>query len=259
MESREVRLNTILELFSGISVPIISTGTSAVCVNGICGYLGILSDVSMGKGSVGRIHVLPSRIQYQKKSYDKVEDCRLLQKNEGHDFSIAIRVVNSGMSFRERTLSVTERSEGLDCLLEIPTGQAFEQQALSVGPGRLGTLLASRQGLVRCPSLQRSSESIRPRIPSEMAIPEQMTEARRRNTSLKIGSKSIGILYCKDTHIAVAAIASSAHLSQYCCIYIGDRKDECLDWITRIVLELDDSDNTRFAVVFPESGDGSKS
>ncbi|KAJ9661199.1 hypothetical protein H2198_002143 [Neophaeococcomyces mojaviensis] len=69
-----IRLHTIVELFAGERAPSSSTGISVLCRKGICVYLGVLQGVSMSRDSIGQIHVIPGRIQHEKKSYERLED-----------------------------------------------------------------------------------------------------------------------------------------------------------------------------------------
>jgi hypothetical protein len=251
-EAGEVRLQTILGLFTGRDAPVISARTSAVCVNGICAFLGILSDPSEDRDSVGRIHVLPGRIQYQKKSYDKVED-RVLLRDEAGDFSQAMKVVRSGKSFNHRTLSVKESSTALQCLLELSVGEEIGHQALRVGPGALATLLASRRGLVSCGmarnSRTRDSRKLR-RACKTLTIgrPEEIDEARKGNASLKIGETSIEVLRCEGSNIAIAAIASSTYLDSNCSVYLADK--ECLDCCISTVMAVNRPEKSSFGIFF---------
>jgi hypothetical protein len=70
----EIRLFNALELFTGRTPSRGTWGVSAKCVNRICAFLAILKEPSDQKEAVGRIHVLPGRIEVESKSYTVLED-----------------------------------------------------------------------------------------------------------------------------------------------------------------------------------------
>jgi len=77
-----IRLDLILELFTGERPHLSNNGVSAACSRGLCAYFGILRDVSFSKSGVGAVGIIPGRIQYEKKSYTTLEDRYVIQDED---------------------------------------------------------------------------------------------------------------------------------------------------------------------------------
>lgn len=145
-DSVEIRLNAVLELFSGQNAQLSTPGFSAICVNGICAFFGILCDASEDRNAVGRVHVLPGRIQYEGKSYSRLQDLTILRERDT-DFSTIMAMLNQGEQSYQQSLEVKESSSALQCLLKFTDEQG---QKHSIGPSALAVLLGSRRGLISC-------------------------------------------------------------------------------------------------------------
>lgn len=248
-EAGVVRLQTILELFTGRDAPTMPATTSAISVNGVCAFLGILSEPSEDRAAVGRIHVLPGRIEYQKKNYDRIED-RVLLRDEADDFTRTMKIACSEIVFGNRALRVKESLTALHCLLELPDSEK-DRGPLLVGPGTLATLLASRRGLIPCQSVGDSrTKDVRKLIKGCDAVkigsPDEIDEARRRSASLNIGGKSVDVLRCRDSKMALAALASAAYLQPNCSVYLADK--ECLDCCIRAVMAVNRPEKSHFGI-----------
>lgn len=142
-----VRLDLILELFTGERPHLSNNGVSAACSRGLCAYFGILRDVSFSKSGVGAVGIIPGRIQYEKKSYTTLEDRYSIQDE---DFDTTIQdLVRSGADFSTLELSVKESSTALECLIQLPR-PAGPAETVVAGPANLADLVAARRGLVHC-------------------------------------------------------------------------------------------------------------
>ncbi|KAH8897594.1 hypothetical protein GQ53DRAFT_759841 [Thozetella sp. PMI_491] len=142
-----VRLDLILELFTGERPHLSNNGVSAACSRGLCAYFSILRDVSFTKSGAGAVGIIPGRIQYEKKSYATLEDRYVIQDEE---FDTTIQdLVRDGGDFSTLELSVKESSTALECLIQLPR-HAGSAETVAAGPANLADLVAARRGLVHC-------------------------------------------------------------------------------------------------------------
>ena len=227
-DSTGVRLHTILELFTGERAPSTSTGISAICKRGICVYLGILQGVSTSSDGVSQVHVIPGRIQHEKKSYERLEDRYIIQDEEYP--TTVMKIVEAKRDWDELKLSVKESSTTLECLMYHEAAAASGvASAIAAGPANMAGLLAVRRGLIRCRNISRS-----PR-PCEK-VKSLNEEDRRRlfseSGTVSLYGHSIHFLRCSSQRVASAILAHSA--GQYIfqsSIFIGD--GACLDCCLR--------------------------
>jgi hypothetical protein len=254
-ESIELKLQTILALFSGREANFPMT-TTAVTLNGICAYLGILTGPTASPEDVGRIHVLTGKIEYQKKAYDRVEDRVRLEKEELQNFDLCKKVLSFSFPFSEYTLSIRERAERLDCLLEIRPGENVIAVGspvaipvpLRVGPGILSTMLGNRRGLVSCSRGKVTPNSLCKTVRPELVSPEILKTAEVEDVGFRIGDRQVDIFHCADSRQAVAVAAAAARATRRSCeIYI--RRDECVRCCVAAVMENTHPSRTHFAII----------
>jgi hypothetical protein len=239
-EGIEMRLHSVLELFSGRRASFTSRGVSAVCQNGICAFLGILQEVSIDKNDVGRISVIPGRIYHEKKVYTRLED-RIILRQPGEDFSGMVRIVELGKPYEDVKLSIRETSSALQCLLQIretPENDTF----ISVGPAHLASLLGTRRGLVICK--QRQSPRTRRCARARDLSADQAALLGSQNVQFDINDKKINILRCGEPSTSVAAISDAAYLELKCSLFIVE--DECLDCCVNTALGNDRPEKSQF-------------
>jgi hypothetical protein len=247
-EGVEVRLNNVLELFAGRRPPT-NSNFSAICLNGLCAFLGILQEPNEDRNSVARIHVLAGRILFEKKSYPRLVDRvdRLDRQDVEANFSSVLGIVTSKELYSKRSLSVRERSTGLECLLEIDTCSAEGHSPVQVGPSHLAVLLASRKGLVSCKLTTERIKLPGKRCGTRHSATRQLgdlEEAMAGETPLQVNGKQILALNCREADRAIAAIAAAAYLDPKYSIYVIDR--ECLDCCLKAALAVDRPERSHF-------------
>ena len=204
----EIRLHTIVELFAGEHALSSSTGISALCKKGICVYLGVLRDASMSRDGVGRIHVIPGRIQHEKKSYERLEDRYIIQDDEYA--ATVMNIVSNEQEWSEPKLSIKESSTTLECLLYLrgkKDASSNEATAIAGGPANLADLLSARRGLVRCRNISGGNK------PCEKVKELKQIERQRllaESNSLHMFGHHIHFLRCKSSAIARTVAAHSA-------------------------------------------------
>lgn len=245
-EGVEVRLHNVLELFAGRRPPSTNSNFSAICLNGLCAFLGILQEPNEDRNSVARIHVLTGRILYEKKSYPRLID-RVVNQDVEANFSSALGIVTSKEFYSKTSLSVRERSTGLECLLEIDICAAEGHNPVQVGPSHLAVLLASRRGLVTCKLTMERIKLAGKRCGTRHSATRQLgdlEEAMARETPLQVNGKQVLALKCREADRAIAAISSAAYLDPKYSIYIVDR--ECLDCCLKAALAVDRPERSHF-------------
>ncbi|PVH92280.1 hypothetical protein DM02DRAFT_663082 [Periconia macrospinosa] len=251
-EAGEVRLQILLELFTGRDAPAIATRTTAICLNGICVFQQVLVEPSLDRAVIGRTHILPGRIQYKKKSYDRVEDRTLLLDSE-QDFLKSAEIAKYGPKLGNSTLIIKESSAALQCLLELGPSTGGAMHSILVAPGRLATLLSSRRGLIHCQAAVNSwrhstlgtSKKCK-RI--ELGNQNEVKQARTQPASFAIGDKTFDVLRFSSQYSALLSLASAAYLDPSCVVYIA--KDECLDCCVRAVVEANRPEKKRVGIFF---------
>ena len=255
LESTEFKLQTVLELFSGRDADIVMT-TTAATVNGVCAYLGILAQPQANAQDLGAIHVLSGRIQYQKKTYDRVEDRARLERDDLQTFEQCPKVADCPLPLDAWTLSIRERSERLDCRLELAEchfdGSVVDLDTtflpLRVGPGHLSAMLCKRRGLVACSRGKIGRKSLCKPVRPELVSPDVLKKAETENVSFQIDERSIEVFHCREARQAVATIAAAAQASPLSCeVYIGG--DECVTCCVAALLKNTHPSRTHFAVI----------
>ena len=244
-----IRLHTIIELFTGEHAPSSSTGISALCRKGICVYLGVLQDRSMSRNSIGQIHVIPGRIQHEKKSYERLEDRYIIQDDEYT--TTVMSIVNSEQEWDEPKLSIRESSTTLECLLYLRGKNdtaSNEAKAIAGGPANLADLLTARRGLIRCRNISGANKPCG-------KVKELDKTARQRliteSGTIDMYGHHIHFLRCKSVAIARAAAAHSA--GQYIFrsgIFVADT--ECLDCCLKTLAKEAKPDDVDLFVLYLE-------
>jgi hypothetical protein len=242
----EIRLNAVLELFSGQRTSLSTPGFSALCVNGICAFFGILRDASDDRNMVGRIHIVPGRIQCEGKSYTRLQDLTLLREQD-RDFSALTAIVNQPEHSYQQTLVIKEGSSALQCLLRFSNA---ERQQQSIGPSALAVFLGSRRGLISCKQgteiLSRSR--IRKCTKVKLITPIDIEIGRTENAHFDISGKSIDVIRCVTPSIAIEVMARAVPLDSRCTTFIVE--NECLDCCIRTALAVDRPERSHFCFVF---------
>ena len=145
-----IRLDLILELFSGEKSYLSKDKVSAACSRGLCAYFRILKDVSLKKLDIASISIIPGRIHFEKKSYETLED-RSFDHCDVFETTLH-KLIRTGKAFDNVKLSIRESSTALECLLQLPrSGYATDNdETVVAGPAHLANLIAARRGLVSC-------------------------------------------------------------------------------------------------------------
>ena len=241
----DIRIQTILSLFSGKDAPLTSSNHSALCVNGITAFLGFLRNSSTGKETMSRIHVIPGRIVHDGKSYVKLTD-RVTLQPPASDFTKAIQVSSIAHPEWHESLSIQESYTALECLLEIRKGNDSESSPfLRVGPAGLTSQLSTRTGLVSCRLPRHSARtegiSCRERV---LFSTQEIQRAVKSKKPLSQNGKSILILDCKDLDNAIPAVASTSRLSSEYSVYFVS--EECTTCCIKEALSVDRPERPEF-------------
>jgi hypothetical protein len=253
-EGIEIRLHTALELFAGRQPPSTNSNYSALCTNGICAYLDIISEASSGSieiESASKIHILPGRISHEKKSYNMLIDRVQLLDLPDTGFTNAIEFTHTVRPQLNSSLSVRETYTGLEVFVEIETSPGKDGRKpgkIWVGPSKLAVWLTTRRGLVPCKRLRYASPHIKVDCPWSGPIPlDNVREAAAAQRSIHFNGKSIDALNYKDMTSAIAAVASTADLDPKYSIFIVHR--ECLSCCMKAVLAVDRPERTKFCLI----------
>lgn len=232
-----VRLDLILELFTGERPSVSPDGVSAVCSRGLCAYFGILRDVSFPRSGVGAVGIIPGRIQYEKKSYMTLEDRHIIQ-NEDSDLTIQ-NLVRNGGDFSTLELSVKESSTALECLIQLPRPAAPAEMVVA-GPANLADLVAARRGLVHCKQSRGGGRKPCQRM-------EGLTSEERRRLKDEGGCITMDwmrdgsdawFFHCQDPLVTqVALVYCAARYISRAAIFIVD--SECVDCCLRTLAGIE--------------------
>ena len=236
-EGVELRLNTILELFSGRSPLSMEANYSAVCSNGICAFLGILKEPSEDRGAVAQVYVLPGRISHEGKSYTKLID-RIQPANASIDLDSSLKAIEHIGSDWATSLNVRESSNALECLLEITLDKSEDHYPISIGPCHLAILLASKRGLITCKFSRRPCSNHTP------FTKEEIKTAIQNKGPLQVREKSISFFESTDTATMIGTLASMAYIHEQFSIYVVEK--ECNNCCIRAALAVDHPDRTHF-------------
>jgi hypothetical protein len=258
-EGIEIRLHTALEIFAGRRPSSTSSNYSALCANGICAFLGIISEASSGGAdieSASKIHILPGRISHEKKSYSMLIDRVQPVDLPDTGFMNAIELTHIERPQLNNHLSVRETYTGLEVWIEIETRPGRDGRKLRkfcVGPLKLAVWLTSRRGLVSCkrlryvsPRMAESSLKKDCRWSGPISLRE-VREAAAEQRSIRFNDKAIDVLNYKDMSLAIAAVASTADLDPKYSIFIVDR--ECLSCCMKAVLAVDRPERPNFCIL----------
>jgi hypothetical protein len=245
-EAVEIRLQTILEIFSGRPAPSTNSNFSALCVNGICAFMGVLREPNAERRCVARVHVVSGRINHDGKMYTRLIDS-VMPERPIEGLGTVYKLAEVDGTELNRSISVKESSTGLECLLELSIDRTMPWRA---GPARLAVLLASRRGLVSCklsrqPRRANTSQTCRP---STIFSSEQIDKAVAEKGTLCINGKSITLLRCQDGASAAAAIAFSASLPPNFSVFIAEK--ECAACCIKDILAVDREERSDFCVLF---------
>ncbi|KAF1999745.1 hypothetical protein P154DRAFT_213185 [Amniculicola lignicola CBS 123094] len=258
-EAVEIRLHSVLELFSGQRASSSSMSLSAASSNGIVAFLGVLREPSTDRNAVARIHVIPGRIYHEKKRYKTLVD-RVLAKEPVSDFAEAEKFAGSGEDFQQTTLGVRESAYALQCLLGFGPQQnpsdASLRPSVIVGPSLLAAVLASRRGLVSCKWTRDAYCGKSPKGPScvnnrnTSLLSQDEAQKAWENTPchVQVQDKTITILRPTNDATALAAIASAAYLHPMCSLYIVS--SECLQCCVETVIGIDRPERSRFCFLY---------
>ena len=257
-EGIEIRLHTALELFAGREPPSTNSNFSALCANGICAFLDVISQTTSGSAeieSASKLRILPGRISYEKKSYtmlvDRVQPIDLPETG----FLNAVEFTHTYASQLEYCLSVRETYSGLETWIEIETRPGTDgrkARKVWVGPSKLALWLISRRGLVSCKRLRyipsrATGSSANKECPWRGPISiREVREAAVNQKTIRFHDKAIDVLSFKDVYSATAAIASTADLDPKYSIFIVER--ECLSCCMKAVLAVDRPERTDFCI-----------
>ncbi|KAF2463384.1 uncharacterized protein BDR25DRAFT_114406 [Lindgomyces ingoldianus] len=258
-EAVEIRLHSVLEIFSGQRALSSSISLSAASNNRIVAFLGVLREPSVDQNAVARIHVVPGRIYHEKKRYEALVD-RALLKRPASNFGEVEQIARTNQSFWQTTLRARESSHGLECLLDFGSQKDYDNssihQIVSVGPSRLAVVLASRRGLVSCKWARAAYRGKPPSGPSciskrsnYLLSPNEAQEAWQMNPHhVEIQNKAISIIRPTTNDTAIAMIASVANLDPECSLYLVS--SECLQCCVETAIQVDRPERSRFCFIY---------
>jgi len=198
---------------------------SAQCVNGICAFLAILKDPSDESETVGRIHVLPGRIDIESKSYAVLEDQRLTGPDRT-DFASVLKHGTQVDNNQKLRLRVKEGSNSLQCLLEVPV-DGLHSPSL-VGPAKLASMLASTRGWVSC-NMKGKCRKIS-NVAETLNLANGISEVPHNGIYLSTFKST------SSTH-TLLALASASSLARNCSVYLVD--EQCHDCCVRAAVGID--------------------
>jgi hypothetical protein len=221
----EVRLFHALELFTGRTPLRTTWGVSAQCVNGICAFLAILKDPSDESETVGRIHVLPGRIDIESKSYAVLEDQRLTDPDRT-DFASVLKHGTQVDNNQKLRLRVKEGSNSLQCLLEVPVDGLHSPNL--VGPAKLASMLASTRGWVSC-NMKGKCRKVG-NVAETLNLANGISEVPHNGIYLSTFKST------SSTH-TLLALASASSLAKNCSVYLVD--EQCHDCCVRAAVGID--------------------
>lgn len=229
-EGAELRLHSILELFAGRKVSTTNIGLSAVCVNGLSAFLGVLKDTSCEtRDDVARIYIVPGRIQFDGKSYSRLTDrkARHLHVQEMMPLERLLRskdVLKADGEYARCRLSVREGSIDLQCMLEFMSDR--QRPTIPVGPSAFAVFLGSRRGLVSCRyrSKRRCNRFLEAQNLETKALGENATE-------ISMDGRTCLFLRPATGTQALAVMASTIFVEVAYLTYIVD--EECQDCCLR--------------------------
>jgi hypothetical protein len=245
-EAVAIGLETILEIFSGRPAHSTNSNFSALCVNGVCAFLGVLREPNADRSCVARVHVISGRINHEGKMYARLID-GVMPERAIEGFGPVLKLAEVDATEVNRSLSVRESSTGLECLLELGTDRTSAWRAR---PSQLAFLLASRRGLVSCKSSRqrRRANPCQDCRPSTIFSSEQIDKAVAEKGTLCTNGKSITLLRCQDGATAAAAIAFSTSLPLNFEVFIAEK--ECAACCIKDILAVERGQRSDFCVLF---------
>jgi hypothetical protein len=229
-EAVEIRLYSVLELFAGRRSASTNFATSAICVNGLTAFFGLLKDTSCEtRSDAARIYVIPGRIQFEGKSYTRLNDRQVTPRDDGEAMpferlSWSEAVLNAGNAYRERLLSVREGAFNLQCLLEFHGLQ--KTPSVLVGPAAFAAFLGSRRGLVSC-----RYRSKRPCSKLQSDPGRSVKNYGEILTQVQMGEKLISFMKPPSSSEAITTLASALQSEMGYSTYIVE--DECRECCLR--------------------------
>lgn len=219
----EVRLFQALEIFTGRSPSRGTWGVSAQCANGICAFLAILQEVSDQNEAVGRVNVLPGRIDLEGKSYTTLEDERL-RHPRGNDFSSVLAQMPGPYNDQVR-LRIKEGPNSLQCLLEVRHSQdKYGPPPILVGPAKIASMLASTRGWVTCKQLGKCKKVMNNQLGGQ-------------DGEIAHGEIYLTYINTSSTIQAIVALAAASSLEENCSLYLVDK--QCLDCCVKAAVGID--------------------
>lgn len=238
-----IRLDLILELFSGQRPHLSNNGVSAACSKGLCAYFRILKDMSFTKSDVGSIGIIPGRIQYEKKSYTTLEDRYVIQ-DEDFDKTM-VDLVRTGADFATLELTIRESSTALECLIQLPRLSGTLDTVVA-GPANLADLIAARRGLVPCNQRSggiKSCQKIKGLTSDDRT--RMTTEGGRFVKEWMSAGKGVWFFHCQDPLVARVALSHCAAQYIYrASIFVVDK--ECLDCCLKVVAGMESNGDAYF-------------
>jgi hypothetical protein len=155
-ETDNNRMRVMIEGALGLFGPINPLRDSDSCAwsnNGICAYRTILRNLSMHNEfgySLGRIHIVPGRIEWQNRSYDQIQDLSPLPP---FDFRTDDNRIDPTqlLGFEPPSLELKEKLQGSDCMLmgafRLPN---INKLPLFIAPTNIGNCAMMAHGLYQC-------------------------------------------------------------------------------------------------------------
>lgn len=183
---RVVRLLRALQLFGGRTVVFTSEDVSAASENGICAYLSILADLSDDDQSIGRVTIVPGRIELHGKAYNSLEDVKLDNETRyltDHNREVTTSEVFSA-SYEDISVTVEEKAEALQISFDFPSWSHGYFVKQRIGPALLADALTWTRGRVAC----------KRRGCRKMILEGTVPTAKFQHERIKISGKNIDIL-----------------------------------------------------------------
>lgn len=174
---------------------------SAACQNGICAYLDVLNELSFDPETVGRVHVVPGRIERCHKQYQIIEDPQA--KLDTQRFSLTASAELGKLN--QASLEVTETMRGLSVSYFLHSRDTGNHKlAYHIGPADFVGLVSEARGRIVCPRIQPHC----PRFPSENIVEDHLNyplvSRSLHNTTLIFIDSSFGNTFMRAALFMIA-------------------------------------------------------
>ncbi|KAH8701246.1 hypothetical protein GQ44DRAFT_778824 [Phaeosphaeriaceae sp. PMI808] len=192
--------------------------------NGICAYRDILKNFSIYDSSgfcLGRIHIVPGRIEWHGQAIDKIQDWY-------HEQEVEFRLDNGDgllnpheLEFGQPSLLMEERVETFNITYQLPN---CRQYVVNIPPTHIANQALASYGLVHCRHLLHNSR-----------WPRAVDDSTRYQVQTHLG-KEVSIYQVPNDRSSFAALVLAQNLSPAYFVVCDDKCIECA--LRTLVLEV---------------------